>query len=152
MYWPRFLEYRNRVLETSSGVCRTCGRGAARRRISKAIGAAQQVLWTITAEMCADYVAAWQRDLERWAKLLANLREASSIEDALEAGGAPLGLPGLAKHSVGHSAVEQILPLSPVRHEADRRVQLRVEVKAVLDLGPTAARLLSGVATNPMCS
>ena len=32
--------------------------------------------------MCADYVAAWQRDLGRWEKLLANLPHASSLEDA----------------------------------------------------------------------
>ena len=54
-----------------------------RGKISKAIGAAQQVLWGITAKMCVDYVAAWQRDLERWDKRLANLPGASSIEDGL---------------------------------------------------------------------
>ncbi len=33
--------------------------------------------------MCVDYVAAWQEDLERWGKLLADLSPASSIEEAL---------------------------------------------------------------------
>jgi hypothetical protein len=41
------------------------------------------MLGTITPELCADYVAAWQRDLERWAGVLAGLGKASSIEDAL---------------------------------------------------------------------
>jgi hypothetical protein len=54
-----------------------------RGEISRAIGAAQQVLWRITPKMCVDYVAAWQRDLGRWGKLLANLSGASSVGDAL---------------------------------------------------------------------
>jgi hypothetical protein len=54
-----------------------------RGKISRATGTAQQVLWRVTAKMCVDYVAAWQRDLERWGKLLANLPGRSSIEDAL---------------------------------------------------------------------
>ena len=57
---------------------------AARRgEISKAIGAAQQVLWGISAKMCVDYLAAWQRDLGRWDKRLANLPGTSSVGDAL---------------------------------------------------------------------
>jgi hypothetical protein len=81
-YWKRFLEYRNRVLDDvirRLPNCRTDLQG----EISKAIGAAQQVLWDITAQMCVDYVAAWQGDLERWGKLLANLPRTSSIEAAL---------------------------------------------------------------------
>jgi glycosyltransferase involved in cell wall biosynthesis len=81
-YWARFLEDRNRVLQVVGRRLR-CVRPHKRRKISKAIDAAQQMLWTITPEMCADYVAAWQRDLERWADMLADLGEASSIEDAL---------------------------------------------------------------------
>ena len=42
------------------------------------------MLWEINADMCVDYVAAWQRDLEWWGKLLANFTRTSSIEDALE--------------------------------------------------------------------
>jgi hypothetical protein len=55
-----------------------------RGEISKSIGAAQQVLWEITADMCVDYVTAWQRDLGRWGKLLANLPGVPSVADALD--------------------------------------------------------------------
>jgi hypothetical protein len=41
------------------------------------------MLSAITPEMCADYVAAWQRDLDRWADVLADLGTAPSIEEAL---------------------------------------------------------------------
>ncbi len=41
------------------------------------------MLWTITPQMCADYVAAWQRDLERWAKVLADLGGGVIDRDAL---------------------------------------------------------------------
>jgi hypothetical protein len=81
-YWGRFLKDRSRVLEVVGQRLQHV-QPHRRRKISRAIGAAQQMLWTITPEMCADYVAAWQRDLERWADVLANLGEASSIEDAL---------------------------------------------------------------------
>lgn len=83
-YWKRFLEYRNRVLDEVTGRLRGL-RPERRAEISKALGAAQQVLWDISAQMCVEYVDAWQLDLERWEKLLANLPGASSIEDALEA-------------------------------------------------------------------
>jgi hypothetical protein len=81
-YWERFLKDRNRVLD-DVGRRLQDSRPELRGEISKAIGAAQQVLWAVTAKMCADYVAAWQRDLGRWGKELANLEGASSIEDAL---------------------------------------------------------------------
>ena len=68
-------------------------------RISKAISAAQQVLWEITADMCVDYVAAWQRDLERWDKLLANLTRTSSVEDALEIVGLRLAISRLDRRT-----------------------------------------------------
>jgi glycosyltransferase involved in cell wall biosynthesis len=82
MYWDRFLEDRNRVLQ---GVGRRLQyvRPHKRRKVSRAIGAAQQMLSAITPEMCADYVAAWQRDLDRWADVLADLGTAPSIEEAL---------------------------------------------------------------------
>jgi hypothetical protein len=81
-YWKRFLEQRNRIL--SDVIWRLPELPRERRGdISKAIAAAQQVLWSTTAEMCADYVAAWQRDLGRWEKLLTNLSHASSLKDAL---------------------------------------------------------------------
>jgi hypothetical protein len=83
-YWKRFLEYRNRMLDEVTGRLRGL-RPERRTEISKALGAAQQVLWDISAQMCVEYVDAWQLDLERWEKLLANLPGASSIEDALEA-------------------------------------------------------------------
>ncbi|MGD0699498.1 MAG: hypothetical protein ABSA02_06405 [Trebonia sp.] len=60
-------------------------RPALRGEVSKAIGAAQQVLREITADLCVDYVAAWQRDLEQWPRRLAKLPDVSSIEDALGA-------------------------------------------------------------------
>jgi hypothetical protein len=56
-----------------------------RAGIRKAMGAAQQVLWAIIPSARADYIAAWQRDLCQWGKLLASLPCAESIEDALEA-------------------------------------------------------------------
>jgi hypothetical protein len=81
-YWKRFLKYRNRVLDdVTKGLPDL--RPELRGEISRAIGSAQQVLWRITPKMCVDYVAAWQRDLGRWGKLLANLPGASSVEDAL---------------------------------------------------------------------
>jgi len=85
-YWKRFLADRNRVLDDVSGRLsnlKPAMRPELRGKINRAIGAAQQVLWVITAKMCADYVAAWQRDQERWGKLLADLGGASSIEVAL---------------------------------------------------------------------
>jgi hypothetical protein len=82
-YWARFLEDRNRVLQVVGRRLRCVRPHNKRRKISKAIDAAQQMLFSITPGMCADYMAAWQRDLERWADMLADLGEASSIEDAL---------------------------------------------------------------------
>jgi hypothetical protein len=87
VYWARFLEDRNRVLQVVGRRLQYVRPPHKRRKISRAIGVAQQMLWTITPEMCADYVAAWQRDLERWADMLADLGEASSIEDALRRAG-----------------------------------------------------------------
>jgi hypothetical protein len=81
-YWKRFLADRNRVLG-DVGRRLSSARPDLRGKISTAISAAQQVLWRVTAKMCAEYVAAWQRDLGRWDKVLANLEGASSIEDAL---------------------------------------------------------------------
>ena len=81
-YWERFLEDRNRVLEVVRQRLPRA-RSHKRKKISRSIGAAQQTLGTITPALCADYVAAWQRDLERWAGVLAGLGKASSIEDAL---------------------------------------------------------------------
>ena len=81
-YWERFLEDRNRVLEVVRERLPRA-RSHKRKKISRSIGAAQQMLGTITPALCADYVAAWQRDLERWAGVLAGLGKASSIEDAL---------------------------------------------------------------------
>lgn len=85
-YWKRFLYSRNQVLDD---VIRRLpdARPELRREISKAISAAQQVLWVITAKMCVDYLAAWQRDLGTWGKRLANLPGASSVEDALKVAG-----------------------------------------------------------------
>jgi hypothetical protein len=81
-YWKQFLEYRNGVLDAVTRRLPNL-RPESRTEISKALGAARQVLWDITEMMCVEYVAAWQRDLERWGKLLANLPGTSSIEDAL---------------------------------------------------------------------
>jgi hypothetical protein len=81
-YWKRFRESRNRVLDDVTKLLPEL-RPELRGEISRAIGAAQQVLWRITPTMCVDYVAAWQRDRGRWGKLLANLSPASSIGDAL---------------------------------------------------------------------
>jgi hypothetical protein len=85
-YWKRFLEYRNRVLDDVIGRLPYAPgvRPELREEIGKAIGAAQQVLWEITANMCAEYVTAWQRDLGRWGKLLANLQGVASVADALD--------------------------------------------------------------------
>jgi hypothetical protein len=85
-YWKRFLADRNRVLDDVGrrlSAQRSTMRPELRAKISRATSAAQQVLWRVTAKMCAEYVAAWQRDLGRWDKVLANLEGASSIEDAL---------------------------------------------------------------------
>jgi hypothetical protein len=81
-YWERFLEDRARVLEVVRQRL-PFARPHKRKKISRSIGAAQQMLWTITPGMCADYVAAWQRDLDRWGGVLAGLGQAQSIEDAL---------------------------------------------------------------------
>jgi hypothetical protein len=85
-YWKRFLDDRNRVLDDITKRLQT-GRPELQAEVSadihKAIEAARQVLWDITAIMCVDYVAAWKRDWGRWGKLLANLKAASSIADAL---------------------------------------------------------------------
>jgi glycosyltransferase involved in cell wall biosynthesis len=82
-YWERFLADRNRVLAVVGGRLQHHVRPHKRRKINRAIGAAQQMLWTITPKLCADYVGAWQRDLDRWAGVLEGLEEASSIEEAL---------------------------------------------------------------------
>jgi hypothetical protein len=83
-YWERFLDSRNRVLDDVIRRLPTA-LPELRGEISKVIGAAQQVLWVINAKMCVEYVAAWQRDLGRWGKRLANFPGASSVEDALGA-------------------------------------------------------------------
>jgi hypothetical protein len=81
-HWKKFLKDRKRILRNISG-----GLGAVpsdmRGKIGKAVYAANQMLAAITPDMCVDYIAAWQRDLERWEKLLANLPSASSIKEAL---------------------------------------------------------------------
>jgi hypothetical protein len=97
-YWRRFLKHRNGVLDDVARRLPTLGPGP-RGAISKAISAAQQVLWEITADMCVDYVAAWQRDLERWDKLLANLTRTSSVEDALEIVGLRLAISRLDRRT-----------------------------------------------------
>ena len=81
-YWKQFLNQRNKVLDDVTRRLPNL-RPQLRGDVSRAIGAAQQVLWAITANMCAQYVTAWQRDLGLWDKVLANLSPASSIQDAL---------------------------------------------------------------------
>jgi len=81
-YWEQFLKQRNTVLDDVTRHLPALP-PSLRGEMSKAIGAAQQVLWDITAKMCVDYLAAWQRDLGRWDKLLANLPQVSSLQDAL---------------------------------------------------------------------
>jgi hypothetical protein len=71
-YWKVFLSERNKILDTVSRRLASL-HPELRRRTSKAMGAAQQVLWCITAQACAAYVGAWQRDLRRWRRLLENL-------------------------------------------------------------------------------
>lgn len=85
-YWRRFLEYRDGVLDDVIGRLPNAPgvRHELRRGISKAIGAAQQVLWEITPTMCAEYVTAWQRDLEEWGGLLASLPRVPLVADALD--------------------------------------------------------------------
>lgn len=81
-YWEHFLDYRDVIL---GDVIRRLPRARpeSRAEISKAIGTAQQVLWTITPKMCVDYVTAWQRDRERWRGLLSDLPDARTVGDAL---------------------------------------------------------------------
>lgn len=81
-YWEEFLAQRNTVLADVSRRLPVLPPGL-RGEMSKAIGAAQQVLWAITPTMCVDYLAAWQRDLGRWEELLADLPRVSSLPDAL---------------------------------------------------------------------
>jgi hypothetical protein len=85
-YWEEFLQSRNSVLHDVIARLDNLP-PKSRREISKSIGAAQQVLWGITAEMCGDYISAWQRDLELWEKRLADMPSASSIEAALDIAG-----------------------------------------------------------------
>jgi hypothetical protein len=81
-HWKKFLKDRKRILRTiSSGLYAVPN--DMRGKIGKAVYAADQMLAAITPDMCVDYVKAWQRDLERWEKLLANLPSASSIKEAL---------------------------------------------------------------------
>jgi hypothetical protein len=81
-YWKQFLKYRTGVLEDVTSRLPNV-RPELRGPISKAIRAARQVLGEMTADMCVEYLAAWQRDLDQWSKLLANLPRVPSIEDAL---------------------------------------------------------------------
>ncbi len=81
-YWKRFLEQRYKVLDDI--IRRLPALPWERRmKIREAIGTAKLVLRDITADVCWEYVAAWQRDLVQWEKLLANLSRASSLHDAL---------------------------------------------------------------------
>lgn len=100
-YWKQFLAYRNSVLEGVSKLLPNV-RPELQRKINRAIDAAQQVLWDITAKMCVDYVATWQRDMERWGKLLADLPGASSIEDALGTVGLRLAVSLWITGHIGH--------------------------------------------------
>lgn len=105
-YWKQFLEYRGTVLD-DIGTRLLNLPPELRSEVSKAIGAAQQVLGEITGQMCVEYVAAWQRDLERWGRLLANLPGASSLEDALQT----LGLWQPRRSLLGHCTWHRVLSL-----------------------------------------
>jgi hypothetical protein len=89
-YWHEFIRSRTAVLNDVIERLGTLPAGS-RGGVSKAIGAAQQVLWTITAEMCSEYVTAWRSDLDSWQRRLEDLPELESAEAALGAVG--LGAP-----------------------------------------------------------
>jgi glycosyltransferase involved in cell wall biosynthesis len=81
-FWEQFLEDRNRILY-EIGKHLAAAPHEMQAKMLKAIVTAWETLVAITPKMCVDYIAAWQWDLERWEKLLANLPAASSIVEAL---------------------------------------------------------------------
>ena len=81
-YWETFLINRNAVLDTVLDLLPKAP-PELRGGIDKAILTARETLKEITPGICVDYLSAWQRDLERWEKLLANLTPTASVEGAL---------------------------------------------------------------------
>jgi hypothetical protein len=81
-YWERFLLDRNAILD---GVFRQLDKAPAELRdeIKKAMLIARETLQKITPVMCADYIAAWQRDLDEWASSLASLPRDLTMAKAL---------------------------------------------------------------------
>jgi hypothetical protein len=81
-YWELFLANRKRVLED---VSKQLFKAPPEQRgeIDKAIMVALDTLEKITPEMCVDYLAAWQRDLRRWADIRDSLLKKDSVSDAL---------------------------------------------------------------------
>jgi hypothetical protein len=82
-YWMRFLEHRNRVQHDVIRHLQNA-RPELRKDLNSVMGAAQQVLCEINPAACADYVCAWQLDLNRWENLLGSLPHTKSIKDALQ--------------------------------------------------------------------
>lgn len=81
-YWAKFLSDRRDILHDIRKHLVAAPEDD-QEGIKAAIDAAKETLKSITPNMCVDYVQAWQRDLVRWEKVLANLTRATSIEEAL---------------------------------------------------------------------
>lgn len=81
-YWKTFLDNRKTILDK---IIEQLYKAPLQRReeIKKATLGARDTLNQITPDMCVEYLAAWQRDLDRWKGLLMNLPRKDSVEDAL---------------------------------------------------------------------
>lgn len=82
-YWKRFLTDRYAILDSVTKQLQEAP-SELRDKIREAIATARKTLEKITSQMCVDYIAAWQRDLHRWAVLRDSLPRRGSVPDVLQ--------------------------------------------------------------------
>ena len=111
-YWTTFLPARRHLIE---GLIADAARSALphRHRIVDSLKAALGRLSIVTPSRCSDFLVAWAKDRDRWAKRLADSGSASSIESAL-------GQLGLAKRITARFNRTGAMPKEPRLRSARR--------------------------------
>jgi glycosyltransferase involved in cell wall biosynthesis len=87
-YWLRFIEARRQVLtETKTLLFRFLDKNGDSRRVSSAIAslkAAESQLTKITADLCVNFIDAWQEDLANWQKFSNPVNNVGSTLEAMD--------------------------------------------------------------------
>ena len=87
-YWFRFIEARRQVLtETKTLLFRFLDKHGDSRRASSAIAslkAAESQLAKITADLCVNFIDAWQEDLADWQKFSNAVNNVGSTLEAMD--------------------------------------------------------------------